>query len=161
MRSGVFGVAAAVLGFAGLGVVSASCLDTSGLAGGAEAVSDAAPAEDTSPVNPNPCGKDLQNDLANCGMCGNVCGFGANSFPLCTAGVCKIGCNTQFGNCDSDDKNGCEVPLAADPKNCNACGRDCGGGSCTTGLCGAVNLAPKVDAGLANGYPVSLAIDAT
>lgn len=162
LRSVVFRVAAAVVGFAALGVVSASCLDTSGLAGGAEPVMDAGgPVEDTSPVNPNPCGKDLQNDLANCGTCGNVCGFGANSFPQCTAGVCKIGCNTNFGNCDNDDKNGCEDTLAGDPKNCNTCGRDCGGGTCVTGQCGPVNLAPKVDAGLADGYPIAFAIDST
>ncbi len=161
LRSVVFRVAAAVVGFAALAGVSASCLDTSGLAGGAEPVVDSGPVEDTAPVNPNPCGKDLQNDLANCGTCGNVCGFGANSFPLCTAGACKIGCNTNFGNCDNDDKNGCEDALAGDPKNCSACGRDCGGGSCMTGQCGPVNLAPKVDAGLADGYPVAMALDAT
>jgi hypothetical protein len=145
---------------AALGVVSSSCIDTSGLAGGPP-LADGSTVTDTGPANPDPCGKDLQTDLGNCGSCGNVCGFGANSFPLCTAGKCTIGCNTQFGNCDGNDTNGCEVSLAADPANCNACGRDCGGGTCTAGQCGAVNLAPKVDAGLDDGYPISLAIDAT
>ena len=144
---------------AALGAVSASCLDTSGLAGGAPA--DVTDSGEEAAANPDPCGKDLQNDLANCGSCGNVCGFGANSFPLCTAGVCKIGCNTEFGNCDNNDKNGCETALAADPLNCNACGRNCGGGSCATGQCGPVSLMPPNDAGLDNGYPISLAIDAT
>ena len=85
-------------GVTALGVVSVSCLNTSGLADGPEPPADAS--LDTSPANPNPCGKDLQNDPGNCGMCGNACGIGANSFPLCTAGVCKIGCNTQNGNCE-------------------------------------------------------------
>jgi hypothetical protein len=160
-RSGLIGIGLAACLLAALGVVSASCIDTSGLAGGAPLESDGAAVVDTGPANPDPCGKDLQNDLANCGTCGNVCGFGANSFPLCTAGACKIGCNTQYGNCDNNDKNGCETVLAADPANCNACGRDCGGGTCTTGQCGPVNLSPKVDAGLPNGYPISLALDAS
>jgi hypothetical protein len=140
--------------------VSSSCIDTSGLAGGAPLEGDGAAVVDTGPVNPDPCGKDLQTDLANCGTCGNVCGFGANSFPLCTAGKCTIGCNTTYGNCDNNDANGCETVLATDPANCNACGRDCGGGTCTAGQCGPVNLAPKLDAGLDTGYPVSLALDA-
>ena len=147
------------MAFTALGVVATSCVTTSGLAGGPEPTTDAS--ADTSPVNPNPCGKDLPNDPGNCGTCGNACSFGANSFPLCTAGVCKIGCNTQYGNCDNNDKNGCESILAGDPLNCNACGRDCGGGKCSAGQCGPVSLTPKVDAGQADGFPLSLGQDAT
>ena len=146
-------------GVTALAVVSASCVTTAGLAGGPDPTADAS--ADTNPANPNPCGKDLQSDPGNCGMCGNACGFGADSFPLCTAGVCKIGCNTQYGNCDNNDKNGCEDVLASDPLNCNACGRNCGGGTCLNGQCGPVNLAPTVDAGLADGYPVAFTMDAT
>ncbi len=158
-RSGLIGIGLAAAFLAALGVVSSSCIDTSGLAGGAP-LTDGSTVTDTGPANPDPCGKDLQTDLANCGMCGNVCGFGANSFPLCTAGKCTIGCNTTYGNCDNNNTNGCETVLATDPANCNACGRSCGGGSCAAGQCGPVNLAPKTDAGLDNGYPISLALDA-
>jgi hypothetical protein len=47
---------------------------------------------------------DLNNDIYNCGACGNVC----NGDELCCAGKC----------------------LPTGPENCGTCGKSCGGLSC-------------------------------
>lgn len=131
---------------------SASCLSTSGLAGGAAPGEDGGGAGDDGPV-PNPCNADLMNDKVNCGSCGNVCPFNANSYPVCNAGKCGIACNTGFGNCDTNDANGCEAVLTNDPNNCSACGRGCFGGACNGSQCAAVVIANV------NGRATGIAVD--
>jgi hypothetical protein len=51
----------------------------------------------------------------------------------CIDGECRISCNSTFPTrCTAS--NAC-VDLASDGKNCGACGRDCLGGTCTSGQC--------------------------
>ena len=42
---------------------------------------------------------DLQNDLNNCGACGNICDFG-NAIGVCSTFGCTPICDPGFGNCD-------------------------------------------------------------
>ncbi len=99
------------------------------------------------------CEAGIQIDPFNCGACGHICPLRVNSIPSCTAGACGLACNTNFGNCDAVDDNGCETPLFSDPKNCGACGRDCAGGACTNGQCQPVTLATG------QSYPQAIAVD--
>lgn len=53
---------------------------------------------------------DLQNDVENCGVCGNACDL-LNAAAKCEAGVCKIDtCNEGFYSVDNLDSTGCEYP---------------------------------------------------
>jgi MYXO-CTERM domain-containing protein len=84
------------------------------------------------------CETDLQADVHHCGGCDNDCSFG-NAGASCTAGACTIGpCNAGFGNCDSNDANGCEtVTNGSDHDHCGDCdtactdAQYCAAGSCT------------------------------
>jgi len=81
-------------------------------------------------------GFDLQNDLLNCGSCGNACDF-RNSTGACTLGVCTIAaCNAGFTDCNSNGVDGCEVDLVTDRLNCGTCGMACvGGRNCCASMC--------------------------
>jgi Stigma-specific protein, Stig1 len=73
---------------------------------------------------------DLQNDLNNCGTCGNTCTF-INGNGSCLQGQCVITrCTKGFDDCDRSRENGCETNLLTDWKNCGYCGR------ITTSICG-------------------------
>jgi hypothetical protein len=49
---------------------------------------------------------DKNNDVNNCGACGNVCSV-ANGAPQCSGGTCQIkACSTGFGDCDRNAANG-------------------------------------------------------
>lgn len=56
---------------------------------------------------------------------------------------------------DADADTSCTPDAASDSKHCGRCGHDCGGGSCTEGVCQPLVLAD----GLA--YPKGLVVDAT
>ena len=99
------------------------------------------------------CDAGIDTDPFNCGACGHLCPLRVNSIPACTSGLCGLACNTNFGNCDTNDDNGCETPLFSDPKNCGGCGRDCAGGGCSNGQCQAVTLAANLS------YPQAIAVD--
>jgi hypothetical protein len=106
------------------------------------------------PDGPGPggCDADLDDDPANCGICGRVCGF-ANAAPLCRGGSCTPGdclpgfvdvnrasvdgceyaCTRTSGGqeaCDDQD-NDCdgqvdeETDKLGDLANCGGCGRRC------------------------------------
>jgi hypothetical protein len=75
-------------------------------------------------------GVDLQTDLNNCGMCGNVCIFtGADA--MCVKGECAIGeCHEDRYNNDGDPDNGCEyacAPAADGLEICDNRDNDCDG----------------------------------
>ncbi|MDO9021346.1 MAG: MopE-related protein [Deltaproteobacteria bacterium] len=61
----------------------------------------------------------------------------------CFGGSCLLssnGCDAGYGNCDSNDVNGCETDLRTTVANCGVCGRVCtaptGTAVCQAGVCG-------------------------
>lgn len=62
-------------------------------------------------------------------------------------------CKAPLADCNGDGT--CDTSIDNDPKNCGACGHDCGGGTCGGGKCQPQTLMDK----LAN--PVSLAVNTT
>ncbi len=81
------------------------------------------------------CETNLASDVKNCGACGTTCPAGGGAAAACTAGVCGLGCEKGTGDCDKGAANGCEADLLGDPKNCGACGVDCGAQPCVQGAC--------------------------
>lgn len=76
-------------------------------------------------------GFDTQNDVNNCGTCGNVCTT-VNGTPACVNGSCGIAtCNPGFGNCDGNVATGCETQTSNDVNNCGTCGNKCPADSCS------------------------------
>lgn len=86
---------------------------------------------------------DLQTDVKNCGLCGNMCGQGEScdsaachcgSGNACTGGQTCIGglcCPSAETNC-----SGTCVALSSDPNHCGACGVACSvGAMCDHGIC--------------------------
>ena len=94
----------------------------------ASAASDKAVASQCSQGTTSCNGKctDLQNDIRNCGACGNTCTF-VNGNGTCSSGQCVImKCFQGFGDCDRNRENGCETNLFTDWQNCGACGQKAG-----------------------------------
>ena len=87
---------------------------------------------------------DLDSDVQNCGVCGNACPriFDGSGKGVCRLGRCEIECKSGYADCDGRVENGCETHVAADPRNCGACGAQCDlsfGQPCVSGAC---RLAP-------------------
>lgn len=82
------------------------------------------------------CESNSQTDAQNCGGCGIKCSA-SHIKAVCAAGACSGDCAAGFGDCNGDkQKDGCEVNLNNDEKNCGACGTLCGDGeTCTAGKC--------------------------
>ena len=85
----------------------------------------------------NGCEVNSDNDVENCGACGNTCAF-PNANPACVAADCVIAsCEGDFVDCDGDEVNGCESLPDFDPDNCGMCGIECPPGEkCEAGDCG-------------------------
>jgi hypothetical protein len=82
------------------------------------------------------CERDLNTDVNNCGMCGNVCPTPAGGTAGCAGGMCTLaGCNAGFSNCDGNPVNGCEFDTTIDANNCGGCGITCGSGMCAASKC--------------------------
>ena len=80
---------------------------------------------------------DISSDVQNCGGCGTSCSY-AHAQAACSQGSCALAsCDTNWGDCNSDDSDGCEKDLTSDPGNCGSCGHQCtsplvcNAGSCT------------------------------
>jgi MYXO-CTERM domain-containing protein len=70
------------------------------------------------------CETDLNTDLDHCGACDNACAYD-NATALCQAGTCSMGdCDEDFGDCNSDDSDGCEVNMTS-TEHCGACDAAC------------------------------------
>ena len=83
---------------------------------------------------------DLDSDPRNCGVCGNACPnvFDGSGKAVCRLGHCEIECKGGYADCDGRVDNGCETHVAADPRNCGACGAHCDlsfGQPCVAGAC--------------------------
>lgn len=82
------------------------------------------------------CETDTQTSPDHCGFCGNMCTI-ANGSPECTGGECLVGgCDSNFGDCDSQASNGCETALASTTAHCGACERSCVNAHGTTSCSG-------------------------
>jgi hypothetical protein len=98
--------------------------------------------------------KDIDSDPNNCGSCGNKCGANAH----CSCGACH--CDDDYGNCDGDWSNGCEVNLNTDPNNCGACGNACGANAhCSGGTCHCNEGYGNCDGDWSDGCEVNLNTD--
>lgn len=88
------------------------------------------------------CEVALASDALNCGGCGVACRKGEacmagkcgqpcqcqpqHGVGQCINGICTlISCDNGFGDCNRDPRDGCEVDLTSDPKDCGACGNAC------------------------------------
>jgi hypothetical protein len=118
---------------------------------------------DSAPANG--CEVNALSDLNHCGFCGLMCNSNHGT-PACVSGSCQIGCNTGWGNCNTDVKDGCELPLSADILNCGACGNKCeattGTPSCQSGICSIVcnTGLGNCDGNITNGCETNLQGDA-
>lgn len=72
----------------------------------------------------NGCETPLDNDVENCGECGEVCPFDDGETPNCVDGVCGVTrCDDGLGDCDADGD--CETDLTDDVDHCGRCGGPC------------------------------------
>jgi hypothetical protein len=84
---------------------------------------------------------DIRVDPSNCGGCGLTCnatGSYKNGVGVCNYGSCTFTCMQGWGDCNGNPKDGCEVNLNSDQRNCGACGRGCdalAGQPCIAGPC--------------------------
>ncbi len=90
-------------------------------------------------VEANGCEVDLTT-LNNCGACGVTCDRN-HATPTCAGGTCAIAkCDTNYGDCNSQDNDGCETNLLTSAQNCGSCGGACStshstNAACQNGLC--------------------------
>ncbi len=80
---------------------------------------------------------DTQTDATNCGGCGTVCTFD-NATGVCNAGVCGLGaCDANFGDCNGDPVDGCEINHLNNNDYCGDCNTACSGATpyCVAGAC--------------------------
>ena len=79
--------------------------------------------------NKNPgdgCEADIRSDANHCAGCGKRCPAVMNGAAACVDSSCGVGkCNANFGDCDGNVLNGCEMDLTSDKNNCGACGKAC------------------------------------
>jgi hypothetical protein len=110
---------------------------------------------DCDKIGNNGCEVDLNTSAQHCGSCANVCPAPASAVADCKAGVCSFACAAGAADCDGKVADGCETPIATDPKNCGACGHDCLGAACNSGVCAPATVANSLN------RPVAVVIDAT
>ncbi len=80
------------------------------------------------------CEVDITEDLQHCGGCQAPCSS-AGGVAFCANGNCRIACDSEHADCNNDVTDGCEVVLASDPENCNACEHSCLGADCLNSTC--------------------------
>jgi hypothetical protein len=68
------------------------------------------------------------NSVGSCGSSCSPCPSRPNMDAECEGGSCRYSCSSNYGNCDGDMDNGCEVDLRNDPHHCERCNRACPAG---------------------------------
>ena len=98
------------------------------------------------------CESDQRSDAKNCGGCGLACSTN-HIKAVCSAGSCAGDCAAGFSDCNGDKlKDGCEINLNGDAKNCGFCGNVCPDGQgCSQGKCSAL----YTFSGVANNLPIN------
>ncbi len=94
-------------------------------------------------------GFNLSSDVTRCGSCTNACAL-PHASPMCQGGACKVAaCDTNFGDCNHVDSDGCETNTQTDATNCGGCGIMCvqanSTASCVAGKCAFVCAPGWVD----------------
>jgi hypothetical protein len=87
------------------------------------------------------CKIDTSSDVNHCGACDTKCPVYSkwgHTTSICSDGKCTFACDGSYADCNKVAADGCETRTFDDPKNCGACGNDCGdaGGICWRGACG-------------------------
>ncbi len=79
---------------------------------------------------------DTTADPAHCGGCDQPCAF-AHGQAACTDSACVLqACDAGWGDCNTDDTDGCEADTTSDPLNCGGCDQPCDPGLvCNAGGC--------------------------
>ncbi|MEM9193028.1 MAG: MopE-related protein [Myxococcota bacterium] len=100
-------------------------VQTHSCSGGTCGIVECDPGFDDCDGNPaNGCETSLRTN-ANCGGCGTQCNLPNATATSCSTGSCEVvTCNSQFGNCDGNQPNGCETRLNS-LTNCGGCGTPC------------------------------------
>lgn len=107
-----------------------------GLSGRCELSACRVPFQDCNNNLDDGCEANTDSDPSHCGSSCRPC-TPANAIPLCTSGVCSYAaCLPNFGDCNHDASDGCEVDLRTSDAHCGSCDSPCGAGAtCETGTC--------------------------
>jgi len=87
------------------------------------------------------CETNLTNDVAHCGMCGNVCPAVAFGTKACVGSMCTIGmCGPEHQDCNNSVADGCETDTTDTKMHCGTCNNLCpdppnGVGACEDSGC--------------------------
>lgn len=74
----------------------------------------------------NGCEANLNEDVANCGECGARCDPLPHAEVTCGGANCVVRqCDRGWGNCDGNQRNGCETELTTSADHCGRCGEAC------------------------------------
>jgi len=90
------------------------------------------------PLGQTPCDGQcvsLDTDPRYCGSCDISCTF-PHASASCVAGNCRLGtCEASWGNCNSEESDGCEHDLSNDVGNCGSCNTECSPPPNSTATC--------------------------
>ncbi len=83
------------------------------------------------------CEANLNEDVDNCGQCGELCPPMPHAEVTCGGANCVVRlCDRGWGNCDEVQNNGCETNLLTTHAHCGSCGEPCAPGEvCEDGRC--------------------------
>ncbi len=102
---------------------------------------------------------------SNSGSCTAYCGVRPNAQTTCNRDRCVYTCDSAYGDCDGDRRNGCEALLTT-VDSCGRCGVKCtiehGYGTCAVGDCDVAACEPNYancDAFALNGCETDLSSD--
>ncbi|MBI5478916.1 MAG: choice-of-anchor D domain-containing protein, partial [Deltaproteobacteria bacterium] len=74
----------------------------------------------------NGCETDLRVTTDHCGACDSPCTNAHATGSVCAGSTCTApNCDTSWGNCDGDNKNGCETDLRVTTEHCGTCATAC------------------------------------